>query len=114
MARPWPGRSPTAPLRAARPECLPAPPASARSCCCTGRAVPRRTPRTATSGVSSAERLEARAHAVAESAVLVARLLQRELVGRLCFRALVLRNQNIALECGVLRVVGRRVRRVGE
>src|SRR5439155_27409 len=57
----------------------------------------------------ASERLQAHAHAFLESAVLLFRLLQRELVGGLRFGGLVFRQQNVAAHGGVLRFVGRRV-----
>src|SRR5688572_14356652 len=59
--------------------------------------------------LSATERLEPHAHALAESALLPARLFERELVGgaRLC--RLVLGHQDVAAQRGELRLVRRRV-----
>src|SRR5436190_961807 len=54
----------------------------------------------------ASERLQAHAHAFLESAVLLFRLLQRELVGGLRFGGLVFRQQDVAAHGGVLRFVG--------
>src|SRR4051812_33259304 len=64
--------------------------------------------------MSAPERLEAHAHAFAEGGLVLGRLVQRSAIGRLGFRGLVLRPQDVALERLVLRVIGGGVRRLGE
>src|SRR2546423_5190734 len=54
----------------------------------------------------SSQRLQPHAHALLEAAVLLVRLLERELVGRPGFGRLVFCEQEVAAHCGVLRLVG--------